>query len=173
MRFDEHVSILCNKASQKLHALARISKCVFNHKLNILVKSFILSQFCHCPLIWMFHSKTLNNRINRLHERALKIAYKNTFSNFQELLDKDNSYTIHVRNLTFLAIEMYKVQNGSAPLIMCELFPIRRCTVNLRSGNNFENRNKCYNCLQWYKYYIISIWGTLPEELESYFIKGV
>ena len=58
----------------------------------------------------MFHSKTLNNRINRLHERALKIAYKYTFYKFQELLDKDNSYTIHERNLNCLAVEMFKVQ---------------------------------------------------------------
>ena len=44
MRFDEHVSILCDEASQKLHALIRISKYVSNHKLKILMKSFLLFQ---------------------------------------------------------------------------------------------------------------------------------
>ena len=98
-RISKYVSILCDKANQKLLALPRISKYVSNHKLKVLMKSFILSQFGYCPLVWILHSKTLNNRINRLHERALKLAYKDNFSNFQELLDKDNPYTIHERNL--------------------------------------------------------------------------
>ena len=57
MRFDKHVSILCDKASQNIHALARISKYVPNHILNIFMKSFILSQSGYCPLVWMDHSK--------------------------------------------------------------------------------------------------------------------
>ena len=114
LRVDKYDSTLCDKASQKLHALARISKDVSDHKWKVLIKSFVLSQFGYCPLVWMFHRKTLHNRINRLHGRALKIAYKDNFSNFQELLDKNNSYTIHKRNLKFLAVEMYKIQNGLA-----------------------------------------------------------
>ena len=55
------------------------------------MKAFVESQFGHCPLIWMFHSKGLNNKINRIHERALRITYKDKSSTFQELLEKDNS----------------------------------------------------------------------------------
>ena len=71
LKFDKHVSILCNKASQKLHALARISRYVSDHKLIILMKSFVLSQFGYCPLVWMYHSKTLNNRIYKSHESSI------------------------------------------------------------------------------------------------------
>ena len=28
-----------------------------------------------CPLVWMFHSKTMNSRINKLHEKALRLVY--------------------------------------------------------------------------------------------------
>ena len=45
-------------------------------KLKILMKAFIPSQFGYCPVIWMFHNRKLNAKINRLHERALKIVYK-------------------------------------------------------------------------------------------------
>ena len=77
LNFNEHVTNLCKKANQKLHALARISKYLIEDKLKILMKTFIQSQFNYSPLVWMFHSRTLNNKINRLHERALRVVYKN------------------------------------------------------------------------------------------------
>ena len=52
------------------------------------MKAFVVSQFNYCPLLWMFHSRTLNNRINNLHERALRIVYKDDDSSFKELLVK-------------------------------------------------------------------------------------
>ena len=63
------------------------------------MKAFVESQFGYCPLIWMFHSRGLNNKINRIHERALRITYKDKSSTFQELLEKDNSVSIHHRNI--------------------------------------------------------------------------
>ena len=66
--FDEHVTPLCRKASQKLNALARVA-----HYLNLaqqrrlIANVFIFSQFGYCPLMCMFHSKKLNNRINSIH----------------------------------------------------------------------------------------------------------
>ena len=80
--FGEHVSKLCKKASQKLHALARISNLMSREKLRILMKAFIESHFAYCPLTWMFHNRKLNNRINRLHERALRLVYKDIHLTF-------------------------------------------------------------------------------------------
>ena len=48
---------------------------------------------------WMFHSRKLNERINHIHERALRIVYKDFNSSFQKLLIKDNSSNIHHRKL--------------------------------------------------------------------------
>ena len=73
------------------------------------MKTFIESQFNCCPLVWMFHNRTLNNKINKLHERALRIVYTDEHLTFQELLDKDNSVTIHHKNLQRLVVEMYKI----------------------------------------------------------------
>ena len=68
------------------------------------------------PLVRMFHNRTLNNKINKLHERASRIVCKNDNSSFQELLDNDNSITIHQRNLQTFAVEMYKVKNNISPI---------------------------------------------------------
>ena len=77
-------------------------------KLRTLMKTFIESQFNYCPLIWMLHSRTLNNKINRIHERAMRIVYSDYNSSFNELLDKDGSFTIHQGNVQSLTIEIFK-----------------------------------------------------------------
>ena len=56
----------------------------------------------------MFHSKGLNDKINRIHERALTITYNDKSSSYRELLTKDRSVT---RIIRALAIETYKVLN--------------------------------------------------------------
>ena len=67
LSFEQHVNNLCN---QKLNALARISKYIEPNQKRLIMKAFITSQFAYCPLVWMFHSRKINNRINRLHERT-------------------------------------------------------------------------------------------------------
>ena len=120
LRFNEHVSNICTKVSMKLHALAKVSHFMNTEKLRLIVKAFIESQFGSSPLMWMFHSRTLDNRINRLHERALRLVYKDpSLTTFKQLLQKDNSFTIHHRNLqklrNYMALEIMKYifHNGS------------------------------------------------------------
>ena len=115
LNFNDHVSKLCGKVSLKLHAFARISPFMSKDKLRLILKAFIESQFGYCPLVWMFHNRTLNNRINRLHERALRIVYRDPRLSFEELLELDNTFTIHHRNLQKLATEMFKARIISAP----------------------------------------------------------
>ena len=57
LSFDNHVSKLCLKASNKLYAPARISPDMDQRKLRTLMRAFITSQFQYCPLIWMFHGR--------------------------------------------------------------------------------------------------------------------
>ena len=107
LTFNDHVNSLCKKACQKLNALARPAPYMNVEKRRIIMKAFIESQCRYWPLVWMFHSRGINNKINRIHKRALRITYNNKLS-FQDLLDKDNSVTIHHRNRT-LAIKTYTI----------------------------------------------------------------
>ena len=129
LSFDYHVAGLCSKASQKLHALSRISHFMKTKQRQIIMKSFIHSQFGYCPLVWMFHSRKLNNRINKIHERSLRIVYDDSKSTFRELLNKDNSFTIHERNIQTLAIELYKVVNGISPQLMSGISTQKICEI--------------------------------------------
>ncbi len=74
-------------------------------KLQTVMNTFILSQFSYCPVIWMFHDRNMNNKMNEIHERALRIAFKNTPSNFEALLTKAASVSIYLRNLQLVTTE--------------------------------------------------------------------
>ena len=75
------------------------------------MKTFIASQFSYSPLIWMLHSRTLNNRITNIHEKALRLTYKDNESLFKELSGKDHSVAVYDRNLQVLVTEIFQVKN--------------------------------------------------------------
>ena len=91
LKFEDHVNFMCKKANQKLYALSRIAPFM-DLKQGRNMKAFVESQFGYCPLMWMFHSRGLNNKINRIHEMALRITYEDKSSTFQELLEKTTPY---------------------------------------------------------------------------------
>ena len=78
--------------------------------MNVLFKT----QFNYCPIVWVFRSRSLNNEINRLHERCLRMICNDKRSNFDVLLVKDNSISTHHNNIDSLTVEMYKAVNGSS-----------------------------------------------------------
>ena len=82
----------------------------------------------------MRHSMGLNNKINHIHERALRIVYKDFSTPFEGLLAKDKSVTIHNRNLQQLAIEVFEVKMGISPIIMKEIF-------NFGDNSNYKLRS--------------------------------
>ena len=106
LKFYKHVLKLCSKANQKLSALSRIAKLLSFNKRRTLLKAFVESQFKYCPIAWMFHSRHTNNKINSLHERALRIVYDDDVSTFDQLLAMDKSFCIHHRNIQRLLIEI-------------------------------------------------------------------
>ena len=96
----------------------------------------------------MFHSRNLKiNRINRIHERALRLVYKDYTSTFGELLLKDNSFRIHHRNLQKLAIEIFKVKLGLAPEIMKNVFPVIENPYDLRKETKFKLKERPYSSI--------------------------
>ena len=97
LKFDKHLSIICKKASAKVTALARLANLVTFEKKRILMNAFIESQFSYCPLVWMFCSRDMNRKINRIHERALRMVYLDYTSSLDDLLRRDKTVSIHQR----------------------------------------------------------------------------
>ena len=103
-KFDEYIAALLRKAGEELSVLARLLNFMCTIKKRILMKAFIKLQFGYCRLIWVFHTSGVNNKVDHLHERSLRIVYKNNISSFEELFKTNKSFTIHQRNILSLAI---------------------------------------------------------------------
>ena len=123
--FQNHVSILCTKASQKLHALVRVSEYMEKSKLELTMTSVVMSHFSYCPLFWMFH------------DRALRITNKDSTVNFEGLLIKGSSVSVHQRNLQLLFNEIYKTINNLNPSFIAEVFVTNVLPYNLPGNTNF------------------------------------
>ena len=141
LNFNSHLKILCAKVNQKVSALARIINILPFQKRHIILKTFIESQFSYCPLVWMFCSRKMNNKINRIHERALRLVYQDYTTTFEDLLKKDKSLSFHHRNIHQVAIEMFKVRQNLSPPFMKELFSFKENDKGTRSGNTFARPN--------------------------------
>ena len=138
LSFKTHVRSLCKKAGQKLYALSRISYLLDSEKLKNIMRAFIMSQFNYCPLVWMFCDRNLDTKINQIHKKALSIAYKDSSSDSNALLTKDNSVSIHKRNLQLLMTEIYKTKSNIAPSFLTEIFIERNPPYDLRNKSIFQ-----------------------------------
>ena len=99
-------------------------------KKRILMYDFFKSHLSYCPLLLIFYSRSLNNRINKLHERSLHIIYSTKFSTFEELFERDRSVSAHTRNLQTLATEMFKLSKNIVPKILRHSFPQEKIFFN-------------------------------------------
>ena len=75
LKLENHIKELCLKVDKKPNAPCCISSSMSLVKSKTLMKVFIESQFNYCPLIWMLHCRALNNKINHIHERALRVVH--------------------------------------------------------------------------------------------------
>ena len=112
----------------------------------------------------------MNNRINKIHERTLRLIYRDKKLTFNGLLELDNSVTIHQRNLQILATEIFKVKNSLALEIMTEVFEIQEPHYNLRSeASHFKRENARFtHCgIQSVRHLGPKIWNTVPQNIKE------
>ena len=111
----------------------------------------------------------MNNKMNKLHERALRILYKDDISSFENLLEKDNSVKIHDRNIKLLAKEMYKVYNNILPNALGEFLTNRALNYNLRHASTFirDKVSTTYYGTNSLQILGPKIWDLLPPDIKS------
>ena len=118
----------------------------------------------------MLFSRRLNNRINHIHERALRLMFKNYTSSLAELLPEGRSFRIHQRGLQKLAIKIFKVELGSAPGNAKNVFQIIENPYQSRNEIKLTPRNHgtLINCTEIASFVDPRIWSSIPKEYEEY-----
>ena len=161
LKMDKHINDICAKANRKLSVLSRMCSFLSQNKKRIIFRSFIESQFKYCPLIWMFCSRKSNNKINRRHERSLRIVYNNYNSSLDELLSRDHSMSVHYQNIHHLAIEIYKVANNLSVRDFEELFAFKNQFSVFVPSLNTEVYGKSS-----LRYFGAVLWNSIPDSIK-------
>ena len=116
----------------------------------------------HCPM--------LDNKINRLPEKALRIVYLDLNANFDGLLEEDNSFSICHRNIQTLAIEIFKFLKGLSLPKMKEVFQVKpSAPYSLRDKNELDSRNP-KTVAYWTEsisFLVPKIWSIVPQEIKN------
>ena len=132
LNFTEHLNTVCKKANLKLHALNRISRFLSPEQHVLIINAYIKSLFNYCPLVWMFCYRRIMHKMNKIHERSLRLLLKNYKDDFQDLLRSSGDISIHQRCINSLLTEVYKYIHGLSPEIINEVFPTRANIYNTR-----------------------------------------
>ena len=138
-------------------------------KIKLIMQTFIENEFNYFPFIWMMHNHTLNNKINKLHERALRIALDDDIPSYSDFLVKSESYTIHERTLQKLATLMYKVKNNLSPKIVSNIFSKFSAPYVFRNVKVWETgtvRTTLYGT-ETISYRGPQIWKYVPNDIKN------
>ena len=110
-------------------------------------------------------SRTSNNMINKIHERALQLILTDNKSDFDTLLQNSN----HHRNIQTLVVEIYKIKNNLNPPIMDFMFEKKNNTHNLRNFQEFATKRKrtVKMDLEALNNRSPQLWSILPENLRQ------
>ena len=119
---------------------------------------------------WMFHNRTLNNRINKPKERALHLVHNDNVSYFYRLLQKDNTFATHRRNIRKLALEMYRVKHRIAPKVMYDSFNETNILYNLCQDVSFRSYNvkTALYGTETLSHLELKIWNFVPSDIRDW-----
>ena len=184
LNFSEHIKQSSIKAARQLNALSRISKFLNLKAKKLIFRSFIMSNFTYCPLVWHFCGKTNNAKIEKIQERALRIVYNDYTSDYNELMDKFGTTSmLHSRHV-YILLEIFKSTKQTNPSYIQELLSKKETPYYFRDPSlliqpktnttNFGLRTfsyigtKLWNDLEnHFKHEIENINGTKPSEFRS------
>ena len=132
LNFNLHISKICKSAANQLNALIRLNQFLSFHAKEVLINSYIISNFNHYPLVWMFSSTQSLNKIENLQKRALRFLYDGFKASYEDLRLKGGKSKMNVRRLRTLYVEIYKALNDLNPSFMNTIFRLKINTRKVR-----------------------------------------
>ena len=167
LNFKKYIEDLCRKANQKIHALAHLSNYIDSVKSEILMNSFISSQFNYCPLVWMFSNRATNAKLNRALEKAQRLVCKGNELKLKQI--KEKHVTIYQHNLQLLMVKIFKTKNYLNPKFVKNIYAERDVEYDLRSKNHLQlpNVRTAKYGIENIQYTGHHLWASLPDEIKD------
>jgi retron-type reverse transcriptase len=169
LNFDTHVKNLCVKVSRQINVLSRIAKFLTLEGRLAIYHSFIMSNFSFCPLVWHFCSKANTCKLEKLHYRALKFAYQDFKSDYATLLRENHHSTLTIQRLRQLALETFKVLNGTSPTYLREFMKETATGYSQRNVRKLHvPRTKTVKYgTQSFSVLAATTWNSLPNHMRQ------
>ena len=134
LKFDDHVTEICKKASKQLAVLKRLGRFLTKQGKLVIYNSFISSNFSYCPLAWHFCSIASTNKLEKVQERALRFINNDYSSSLKKLLSQTKTEPLHVKRLKLMACEVFKIVNKLSPEYIQDMISIKTSTYNFHGS---------------------------------------
>ena len=169
LKFDSHIDKICKKAAKQLNSLKRVARFMGDREKKIIMNSFILCHFNYCPFICMLCGKGSQDKLEKINERALRLAYSDYSSSYKDLLASSKETTIHVQSVRILALEVYKTLNNLNPVFMKDYFVSKTTGHYLRLKNllDIPRARTTKNGIRSLSFQGPKIWNSLPESIKT------
>lgn len=169
LNFHQHVNSLCKKAGAQLRVLQRLSNMLDEPSKMLIFRSFILSHFTYCCLVWHFCGVVFSNKLEKIQYRALKFVYCDHVSSYDDLLKKAGLPTLELARTRMILLHVFKCVNKLSPSFMWDMYTPRCQVYNLRN-NNTLTRSHCRTVrqgVQSMSQHGAKLWNLLPEKLKT------
>lgn len=167
LNFNNHISTICKKAGNKLNAIGRIQNFLRQKEKELLINTFVYSNFNYCPLVWHFSSKKSTLKIEKIQERCLRLLQNNTTDTYEDLLAKSNQPSMEVKRIRTLAIEIFKTLNDMNPNYMKSIFHLSPYVTHKKYDLYVHKRNTTKYGNHSLKVFGAQVWNSLPEKIKA------
>ena len=167
LKFDEHVEIICKKASRQLNVLYRFKKIFSEKEKSTMYRTFVLANFNYCPIVWSFCGVMHMRKMEKIQERALRFLLNDFTSSYSELLTKAGYESLHLRRMKTIACEVFKSLNSLNPSFMGDMFKMKENVYDLRDNHRLVQPvfKKLTYGRNTFGYYGAHLWNKLPSDL--------
>ena len=167
LNFKNHVSTICKKASRQLNAICRIQNYLGKKEKEIIVNTFVYSNFMYCPLAWHFCHKSSQNMIEKIQYRCLKLLTNDYENGYELLLKKTKNPTMEIRRMRTLALEIFKTLTDLNPSFMKDIFHFSPYCSHKKRDIFVHPRNTVTYGDKSLKSFGPHIWNSLPEQIKT------
>ena len=149
--------------------LSRISKYLDLNCRKLIFRSFVLSNFTYCPIVWHFCGKQNNSKVEKIQERALRILYDDYDSEYTELLTESRTTTMLHSRFKCIILEVFKSMQGINPACIQNMFEIKKSSYSMRDSSIMvqPKRNSTTFGLRSFSYFGSKLWNDLPNHFKG------